>query len=82
MIFGWLGLTLLTMTTGSIATAAVPIGTTIPKSIAIVGTSGPFIIVQSDDPQYVLKLYKSGAYFVIPARKKTCLNLQNPDRSN
>lgn len=76
MVFAWFGLALGAMLTGTIATAAVPAGTKIPSDVAIVGTAPGMLIVRSDNPDYVAKLYKSGAAFVLPARRKTCLALQ------
>lgn len=72
----WLALALAAMLTGSIATAAVPKGTRIPPDIAIIGTAPGLLILRSDDPDYVAKLYAAGAAFVLPARRKTCLDLQ------
>lgn len=73
----WGVLALGAMLTGTIATAAVPKGTPVPPNIAIIGTAPGLLIVRSDDPNYVRALYKSGAKFVLPARKKTCLALQS-----
>lgn len=73
----WVVLALGAMLTGTIATAAVPKGTHVPPNIAIIGTAPGLLIVRSDDPNYVRALYKSGAKFVLPARKKTCLALQS-----
>lgn len=72
----WLCLALGAMFTGTIATAAIPKGTSVPQDVAIIGTAPGLLIVRSDDPDYVSKLYKSGAAFVLPARRKTCLALQ------
>ncbi|PTX58072.1 hypothetical protein C8N43_2748 [Litoreibacter ponti] len=76
MVATWLILALGAMLTGSIATAAVPQGTKVPDGVAIIGTAPGLLIVRSDDPGYVTKLYDAGAAFVLPARRKTCLALQ------
>ncbi|SHF36100.1 hypothetical protein SAMN05444273_105265 [Litoreibacter ascidiaceicola] len=72
----WVALALGAMLTGTIATAAVPKGTRIPANVAIIGTAPGLLILRSDDPDYVSKLYQAGAAFVLPARRKTCLELQ------
>ena len=77
MVCAWFTLALGAMLTGTIATAAVPKGTHIPAHIAVIGTAPGLLIVRSDDPNYVRALYRSGAKMVLPARKKTCLALQN-----
>ena len=77
MIAAWFTLALGAMLTGTIATAAVPKGTHIPANIAVIGTAPGLLILRSDDPDYVRALYKGGAKFVLPARKKTCLALQS-----
>lgn len=76
MLVAWVTLALGAMLTGTIATAAVPNGTRLPPDIAIIGTAPGLLIVRSDDPNYVWALYESGAAFVLPARKKTCLDFQ------
>lgn len=76
MFAAWVALALGAMLTGTIATAAVPKGTPIPPDIAIIGTAPGLLILRSDDPGYVQALYRNGAAFVLPARKKTCLDLQ------
>lgn len=66
------------MLPGAINTAFVPAGSvTLPENVALIGMKGPFWIVYSEDPGYVRNLYRSGATFVLPARKKTCLNFQD-----
>ncbi len=82
LITGWLCIALLTMVSGTIATAAVPKGTILPKNVAIIDSSGPLLIIRSDDPDFVRELYRNGAPFVLPARKKTCLELQSLGRSS
>ncbi|TDT73746.1 hypothetical protein BDE40_2521 [Litoreibacter halocynthiae] len=72
----WVALALGAMLTGTIETAAVPKGTRIPANIAVIGTAPGLLILRSDDPGYVSKLYQAGATFVLPARRKTCLDLQ------
>lgn len=74
--FGWLVLAIVAMLSGSIQTAAVPIGTKIPPGIAILGKQSGFLILQSSDPNYVRALYANGALVVLPARQKSCLDLQ------
>lgn len=76
MLATWLMLALGAMLTGTIATAAVPVGSKIPDTVAVIGTAPGLLIVRSDDPAYVAKLYRAGATFVLPARRKTCLALQ------
>lgn len=78
VLAGWLGLALLAMLPGGIATAAIPkTGIELPVGVAIVGATSHLLIVKSDDPDYVRKLYDAGAPFVLPARQKTCLDLQS-----
>ena len=78
MLATWLGVALLAMLPGSIATAAIPkTGIELPKDIAIIGATQHLLILRSDDPGYVRKLYAAGAPFVLPARQKTCLDLQS-----
>lgn len=72
----WLGLALIAMLPGTIATAAVPKGTLLPPNVAIIGTAPGLLIIRSDDPNYVRALYRNGAKLVLPARRKTCLALQ------
>lgn len=76
VIAGWLGLALLSMLPGHIPTAAIPHGTPLPSNVSVIGTTKHLLIVRSDDTNYVRALYASGAKFVLPARKKTCLDLQ------
>ena len=76
ILTAWLGLALLAMLPGTIPTAAVPIGTKLPQNIAIIGKTKRLLIIRSDDPRYVQNLYAAGAMFVLPARQKTCLDLQ------
>lgn len=76
LVAAWFALALGAMLTGQIATAAVPKGTPIPANVAVIGTAPGLLILRSDDPTYVRKLYQNGAKLVLPARKKTCLNLQ------
>lgn len=73
----WVLIALGAMLPGTIATAAVPAGTRVPDGIAIIGTAPGLLILRSDDPGYVARLYEAGAAFVIPARRKTCLALQD-----
>lgn len=73
----WLTAALGAMLTGTIATAAIPKGTPLPHDVAVIGTAPGVLIVRSDDPGYVGKLYAAGAAFVLPARRKTCLALQS-----
>jgi len=77
LVAAWLILALGAMLTGTIATAAVPKGTRIPANVAIIGTAPGLLILRSDDPDYVQALYRNGAKLVLPARKKTCLALQD-----
>ncbi len=78
LVAGWLGTALLAMLPGGIATAAIPkTGIELPDDIAIIGATEHLLILRSDDPAYVRKLYAAGAPFVLPARKKTCLDLQS-----
>lgn len=73
----WLGLAAAAMLPGTIETAMIPAATkSLPPGVAIIDRRGPLLIVQSDDAGYVRALYKAGAGFVLPARRKTCLNLQ------
>lgn len=66
------------MLPGSINTAFIPAGSIkLPDTVALIDSAGPFWIIYSEDPNYVRALYKAGATLVLPARKKTCLNLQN-----
>jgi hypothetical protein len=76
LIATWLCIALVVMLSGTIATAAVPAGTTLPKNISIIGKTNHLLIIRSDDPEYVQNLYATGALFVLPARQKTCLSLQ------
>lgn len=78
LLASWLALAAAAMLPGSIQTAMIPATTkTIPPGIAIIDKRGPLLIIYSEDPNYVTKLYKSGTKLVLPARKKTCLTLQN-----
>ena len=78
MLCAWLGVALLAMLPGSIATAAIPkTGITLPADIAIVGATEHLLILRSENPNYVRQLYAAGAPFVLPARQKTCLDLQS-----
>ncbi|MDA8746584.1 hypothetical protein N9M66_00045 [Litoreibacter sp.] len=76
-LLAWLAIATAAMLPGSINTAFIPAGQmTLPENVALIDTSGPFWVVYSEDPAYVRNLYKAGAAWVLPARKKTCLNLQ------
>jgi hypothetical protein len=78
ILTSWLTLAAAAMLPGSINTALIPATTqALPENIAIIGTRGPLLIIYSEDPNYVRNLYRSGVPLVLPARKKTCLNLQN-----
>jgi len=78
LLSAWLALAAAAMVPGTIRTAVIPASTlTIPPNVAIIGKRGPLLVIYSEDPNYVRALYKLGAKFVLPARKKTCLNLQN-----
>ncbi len=72
----WFGLALVAMLPGSIQNAAVPMGTKIPPGVAIVGQRSGFLILRSSDPNYVRALYAGGAWVVLPARQKSCLDSQ------
>ncbi|WP_298295404.1 hypothetical protein [uncultured Litoreibacter sp.] len=77
-LLAWLTIAAAAMVPGTINTAVIPATTrALPDNVAIIGTRGPLLVVYSEDPNYVRNLYKSGVRFVLPARKKTCLNLQN-----
>ena len=76
LITGWIAIALLAMLPGKISTAAVPIGTSLPVTVSVIGATNHLLIVRSDDPDFVSDLYASGALFVIPARQKTCLDWQ------
>lgn len=77
ILASWLTLAAAAMLPGTINTALIPATRApLPKNIAIIDRRGPLLIIYSDDPNYVTDLYKSGVKFVLPARKKTCLNLQ------
>ncbi|MCY4337106.1 MAG: hypothetical protein OXC60_20860 [Litoreibacter sp.] len=73
----WLTIAAAAMLPGSIQTAMVPAGTQLPETVAILDHRGPLLIIHSEDPGYVRALYAGGAAFVLPARKKTCVDLQN-----
>ena len=78
LLTSWLALAAAAMLPGSIETAMIPATTkALPPGIAIIDRRGPVLIVQSEDPGYVRALYKAGAGFVLPARRKTCLSFQN-----
>ncbi|MEM6406969.1 MAG: hypothetical protein AAF700_00985 [Pseudomonadota bacterium] len=77
LVASWLAIAAAAMLPGSIQTAMIPASTPLPKTVAILDRRGPLLIIQSDDPGYVRALYAAGAAFVLPARKKTCLDLQN-----
>ncbi|MEP5762442.1 MAG: hypothetical protein ABJ327_24625 [Litoreibacter sp.] len=76
ILIGWLTVALGVMLPGRIDTAAVPMGTEIPEGISIIGATGSLLILRSDAPDYVRALYAAGALFVLPARQKTCIDLQ------
>jgi len=77
ILASWLTLAAAAMLPGTINTALIPATTqTLPDNIAIIDRRGPLLIIYSEDPTYVRALYKSGVKLVLPARKKTCLNLQ------
>lgn len=77
MLLSWLAIAATTMVIGSIDTAAIPrTGIELPEGVAIVGITEHLLILRSDDPDYVRELYSAGAPFVLPARKKTCLDFQ------
>lgn len=74
----WLAIAAAAMLPGSIKTAMIPASShNLPENIAIIGKRGPLLIIYSEDPNYVRALYRSGTKLVLPARKKTCLTLQN-----
>ena len=77
LLCAWLVLAAVAMLPGQIKTAFVPASTPIPAHVAVIGKRGPLLIVHSEDPAYVRDLYRGGAAFVLPARKKTCLTLQD-----
>ena len=78
MILAWLAIAATAMLPGSINTAFIPAGSVdLPETVALIDTTGPFWIIYSEDPDYVRDLYAAGATLVLPARKKTCLTLQN-----
>lgn len=76
ILIGWVGIAAAAMLPGSISTAMVPAGTRLPDGVALIDRRGPLLVVQSNDSSYVRALYAHGAAFVLPARKKTCLDLQ------
>ena len=77
ILASWLTLAAAAMLPGTINTALIPATQgPLPKNIAIIDRRGPLLIIYSEDPNYVTDLYKSGVKLVLPARKKTCLNLQ------
>ena len=78
IILAWFTLAAAAMLPGSIQTAMIPANSeNLPENIAIIGKRGPLLIIYSEDPDYVRALYRSGTKLVLPARKKTCLTLQN-----
>lgn len=77
-LLAWLTIAAAAMVPGSIKTGFIPAGAiTLPETVSVIGQRGPFWIVYSEDRNYVRALYKAGAPLVLPARKKTCLTLQN-----
>ena len=77
ILASWLTLAAAAMLPGTINTALIPATQgPLPQNIAIIDRRGPLLIIYSEDPNYVTNLYKSGVKLVLPARKKTCLNLQ------
>lgn len=77
VLLAWLTLAAAAMLPGSINTAFIPATTLpLPANISILDRRGPLLVIYSEDPNYVRNLYKSGVKLVLPARKKTCLNLQ------
>lgn len=76
LIGAWISIAILVMITGSMATAAVPHGTSLPANVAIIDKTTHLLTVRSDEPDFVRQLYENGALFVLPARQKTCLSLQ------
>ena len=61
---------------GATMTVAVPISTPLPPNISIVGKQNHFLLVRGENSNFVRDLYKHGASIVLPARQKTCLDLQ------
>lgn len=66
---------------GSFQTLAVPISkegflSRLGDDVAIIDFAGATPILISDQENFAQQLYKAGAIFVIPARKKTCVDLR------
>jgi hypothetical protein len=50
-----------------------PAATALPDGVKIFSWGRAFIVVTSDEPDYVRKLYGTGALLVLPVRKSGCL---------
>lgn len=82
LLCAWLGLAAGAMLPGTIPTALIiapneTLLASLPADIAILDVRPGWIILRSDDPDYVRQLYRAGAHIVLPARQKTCLDLQS-----
>lgn len=82
LICAWLGLAAGSMLPGTITTAMViapdeKLLANLPEDIALLDVRPGWIILRSDDRDYVRQLYRAGAHLVLPARKKTCPYLQS-----
>ena len=76
LALAWTGIATAAMLTGQIPTAAIRAGdiAELPSNVAVVDMRAGFLIVRSEDPSYVQKLYAAGASIVIPVRHQSCMD--------
>lgn len=78
---GWLAVAGIAGAIGRFDTLIVPVSTAdfpkqLSKNVSIVGQSGPFLIFRGDPEKLAPDLRAAGARLILPARAKTCLDLQ------
>ncbi|MES0870984.1 hypothetical protein [Pseudovibrio sp. SCP19] len=52
----------------------------LPASVRILSYDDKIAVFASDTPQLAAKLYKAGAWIVLPASNGSCLNLSEPTK--
>lgn len=78
---GWLAVAGVAGAIGRFDTLIVPVSTydfpkQLSKNVSIVGQSGPFLIFKGNPETLASDLRAAGARLTLPARAKTCLDLQ------
>lgn len=81
LLAGWLAVAAGAAGFGGLDTLIVPMGRDgfvgrLPDDVFVAGRAGPFLIFTGDGETLARDLRRAGALLILPARAKTCLDLQ------